>query len=433
MSAQHVCVIGAGPAGLTALQVLSERGVRVSCFEQGPAVGGQWRRRNESGTSSAYASLEMMSSRIRTGFRRFRLRAPAHRYPLLREIQDYLEDFARTYDLFDHIAFEEAVTAVEPAPGGWQVSTQAGERGVFDAVVVATGHHSLPLPLRAPANFTGTVSHSADYFEPTPFCDQRVLIVGFGNSALDIASEVAGVAAATAVSARNTGHLLPKRLGGVPLDWLDTNLASLIPFKLRQRSLATILRIAGRDGKAYGVPPADHGLLRRIPVTVTRFGDQLLAGAIELKQPIVGASGRSVRFADGSTGEFDHIVYATGFAIAFPFLSDDPIPAGLDPLYRRILSPRLPGIYFAGLIDPNGGLLMVLEAQCEWIADAILGCMTLPDEAGMLAASPRERQAIEERFVTPTGPATWLLCDRYPYMRQLRRDRRAKHAAAARN
>ncbi len=433
MNSDRICVVGAGPAGLTAVQVLRERDLPVRCFEKGPAIGGQWRVNNESGTSTTYASLELMSSRARTGFRRFRFPATTSRYPRLHEVREYLEDFARAYQLYDDIVFDCEVTRLEMTEDGWKVTSVRGEEGFYRAVIVANGHHSVPLWPEVPAGYEGEVSHSASYREPAPFRGKRVLVLGFGNSGADIASEVSAVAATTTLATRSTGHLLPKTVAGAPLDWFDTSIATLLPFRLRQTVLAALLRVSRRDNRAFDIPEPQHGLLRRVPVTVPQFAECLSRGTVKLSPAITDADGLAVRFADGSVQEFDQILCATGFRVSHPFLERFQVDTCGAPLYRRMVHPDLRDLFFLGLIDPNGGILPVLETQCEWVADVLEGRVSIPERSAMLRAIGQEAHAHRRRFQAPRGSATWLLCDRYPYMRRLTLDRlRARVALASR-
>lgn len=424
MSRPEVCIIGAGPSGLTALQVLRQRGIPAVCFEQGPAVGGQWRYENESGTSSTFASLTMMSSRPRSSLGRFPIPRSAQLFPLLHEMQEYFEDFARTYDLFDDIRFEQQVASISGGPGELDVTTSSGETMRFGTVLVASGHHSRPRWPALPGDYTGTRSHSAEYRTPDRFADQRVVVVGCGASALEIAVDVCGVARSTIVAARSGGHLIPKRIGPMPLDLLDNPAMSYAPFAMQQRGLRNILWLLRQTPRRNGLPTPDHGLLQRIPITAEHFGARVREGAIEMRPGIVGVDGLVVHFADGSSTEADHLLCATGYEVWHPFLPELALDMSGPPLYRRMVHPDHPGIFFVGLVDPNGGLLPLLEGQCEWVADVLCGRLALPPRPAMEAQMGREGEGIARRFVAPVGPSTWLLCDRWPYVRQLRADRR---------
>ncbi len=419
-----VCVVGAGPAGLTALQVLRERGITAVCFEQGLAVGGQWRYENESGSSSTYASLTMMSSRRPSGLRRFPIQRTARRFPSLADMQEYLEDFAGTYDLFDDIRFGREVVSVTGEPGRFHVRTRDGAPVTVRHVLVASGHHSRPHWPTLPDDFDGACTHSASYRVPAQMAGERVVVVGCGNSALEIAVDVSSDARSTIVAVRTGSHLIPKRLGPMPLDLLDTAALSRVPFRLRQLLLAGLLRAVRESSRHAGLPVPEHGLLRRIPVTAEHFGRRVREGAIQVRAHVVGAHGRVLHFADGSTAETDRLLCATGYDIWHPYLRDVAIDTRARPLYRRIVHPDHPGFFFIGLIDPNGGLLPVLEGQSEWVADVLEGRIEMPTRRDMEREVDLEADRIARRFVPPTGASTWLLCDRWPYLRLLRADRR---------
>jgi hypothetical protein len=154
-------------------------------------------------------------------------------------------------------------------------------------------------------------------------------------------------------------------------------------------------------------------------------------GEVVVKPAIERLSGEKVRFVDGSEEQVDRIVYATGYRISLPYLSSSPVPAeGRNfPLYRRIVPPDLPGLYFAGFVDAPGGLLPVVETQGEWIAAVLTGRLRLPTPERMWQAIERAERRTRERF--PDESARSVRCDPHAYRRLLQEDlRRAPRRAA---
>jgi hypothetical protein len=143
--------------------------------------------------------------------------------------------------------------------------------------------------------------------------------------------------------------------------------------------------------------------------------------------------GDRVRFADGSVEEIDRIVYATGYRITFPFLSPELIGDTEDNrigLYRRVVHPDHPGLYFIGLLQPLGAIMPLAEVQSEWIADVLEGKAALPSVEEMRREMERDDRAMRKRYVR--SPRHTIQVDFYPYMRAVQRERRRGRKRLAR-
>jgi hypothetical protein len=147
-------------------------------------------------------------------------------------------------------------------------------------------------------------------------------------------------------------------------------------------------------------------------------------GRITFKPAVERLAGDRVYLADGTEEIVDAIIYATGYRVAFPFLPHDlvPVEGKRLPLYRHIVAPDVHGLYFIGFVDPFGGLLPIVEAQSEWLADVLDGRMLLPPCAEMIRAIRRGQPRARRRF--GAAPLNSLLVDRHEYVRVLRRDQR---------
>ena len=421
-------MVGAGLSGLAALRALAERGLRVECVERGSAVGGNWRYENDSGLSAAYASLRTNSSRRRTQYPSFPMPSSYGEFVHHGELAAYLELFAETFDLKRQIRFRTTVEAAEPQEeGGWRVRHSNGEERSYDALVVATGHYWDPIVPELPGSFAGEVLHSRAYRTPGPFAGRRVAVVGASQSALDIAAEISAVSSRTVLACRSGHHILPRYLDGVPLDHADTSAANRVPWRLVRTQLARAITRAGAWPERGGLPAPDHPLLEETwPVIATEaMTDALASGALVVKPALEGADGDEARFADGTTEPLDAIVYATGYRISFPFLPPELVRAsGTEfPLYRRIVSPHAPGLYFVGILEPGPGLLAVVERQSEWLAALLNGRIELPPPARLWRAIGAGERRTRRRFAS-RGRHT-IYCDRHAYLRLLARDLRA--------
>ena len=193
----NVAVIGAGISGLTVGKMLGDYGVEYTCFESSDRIGGNWAFGNPNGHSSAYRSLHIDTSKERLSFRDFPMPPEYPDFPHHTQIKAYLESYAEAFDLKDNIEFENGVVSATPvgenAAGGWDILDQAGATRHFDHLVVANGHHWKPRIPDWPGEFAGELIHSHAYvnpFDPIEMRGKRVIVVGMGNSAMDIASEL---------------------------------------------------------------------------------------------------------------------------------------------------------------------------------------------------------------------------------------------------
>lgn len=233
----RVAVIGAGAAGLAAGKAMRDAGLEVVLYEKGDRPGGLWARDNAGGLSPAYESLHTNTSKGRTQFADFPMPRSWPDYPSADLVAQYLADYAERFGVLPHIRFGSEVVSVDRDGPSWAVTTASGDAGRFDAVVVANGHNWDPRwPDPAyPGEFTGTQIHAHDYRTPDIFRDRRVLVVGMGNSAMDIAVDASHVAdGPVLLSARRGVHIVPKYLFGRPSDATGGALAAL-PWRLRQR------------------------------------------------------------------------------------------------------------------------------------------------------------------------------------------------------
>jgi dimethylaniline monooxygenase (N-oxide forming) len=414
-----VAVIGAGSSGLAVLTALRRHGLDVEGFERGSDVGGLWRYHNDNGLSGAYASLRTNVSRPRMQYPRSYGDFPGHR-----DMAAYLGAYADAFGLRGSIRFGVTVERLEPDPdGGWWVALDDGAVRRFEAVVVATGTFWSPRLPDETAGFAGQVSHSHDYRTPAPFQDRRVMVVGAGQSAAEIAVEVAGVAARTFLSMRSGAHVLPRWIGGRPYDASDVDPLNRMPWTLLN------LRYGRRVACELGPTPARwpvpaRRLLEGIPIVSSDLLPAVRRGEVTLRPAIRRLAADRVRFADGTEEVVDRIVYATGYRIDLPFLAPSLLAArGRElPLYRRIVPPGLGGLLLAGFVDAPGGLLPVVETQAEWIAAVLGGRLRLPAAAAMWRAIERGEPRSRRRF--PGEHPHSIRCDPHAYRRLLRADLR---------
>jgi thioredoxin reductase len=435
----RVCIIGAGSSGITALQVLHARGVEVDCFELGSEVGGNWRYENDNGLSSAYESLHINTSRQLMEYAAHPMPADLPDYPSHRQIAAYFDDFVDHFGLRHLISFRTEVVKVGPAPsGGYDVTLRPvdgdPETRHYEHVVVANGHHwdpRWPEPaFPGSEDFPGLQLHAHHYRTPEPLVGQRVLVLGIGNSACDIAVESSRVAASTDLAMRRGAHIVPKYLLGVPTDRLTDSPIARAPLWVQQALMGTLLRITQGKVTDYGLPEPDHAVLHAHPTVSQDLLNRLGHGDIRVRPNIDRFEGSTVFFTDGSSGEYDVVVYCTGYRISFPFL-DEQVLAAEDNhvgLYRRVVDPDHPGLYFVGLIQPLGAIMPLAEAQAEWVADLVTGVGRLPSRAEMRREIAAYDRRLRQRFVSSKRHTVEV--DFHAYRAEIARERKRSRSRA---
>jgi cation diffusion facilitator CzcD-associated flavoprotein CzcO len=433
----NVCVVGAGASGITAAKALSEHRIAFDCFEAGDRVGGNWVFRNRNGMSSAYRSLHINTSRERMEFSDFPMPVTYPDFPHHAQIASYFDAYVDHFGLRDRITFDTLVTRAEPrAGGGWDVTTDRGGTRAYDALIVANGHHwdaRWPEPAFPGSDaFAGVQMHSHEYTgdDEALFRDRSVVVLGMGNSAMDIAVQSSFVARRTFLAARRGAWIIPKYVLGRPMD--SVPLPARVPIRLRKRMQGALLRVMVGDMERYGLPRPDHPFGGAHPTVSDDILSRLGHGEVTAKPNIAALTERTVRFADGSEEEADVVVYCTGYRVSFPFLDPELISAPDNdlPLFRRVFHPGVPGIFFVGLLQPIGAVMPLAELQSQWICDLLAGRYELPPAHEMRADMEAERAAMFKRYV-PSKRHT-MEVDFEDYVLGIRQERRrgAKRTAA---
>jgi dimethylaniline monooxygenase (N-oxide forming) len=431
-----VCVIGAGSSGIAAAKALHVRGFEFDCFEKSDRVGGNWVYGNRNGMSSAYRSLHINTSRERMEYADFPMPREYPDFPHHTHIAAYFDAYVDHFGFRSRIAFGTGVAHASLESGSWRVELEGGEVRSYDALMVANGHHWDPRwpepPFPGMDEFAGVQMHSHDYKgeDPAFFRDKRVVVLGMGNSAMDIAVEASFSAARVFLAARRGAWIIPKYALGRPLDQISTT--PKVPFAVKQRVMERLVRTVVGPPERYGLPKPDHGLLHAHPTVSDDVLSRIAHGEIAPRPNIARLTRSGVVFADGTEEPADVVVYCTGYKVTFPFFDPGFVSAPDNdlPLFRRVFHPDVSRLYFIALLQPLGATMPIAEAQSEWVCDHLTGSYLLPPRAEMLADIARERTAMRRRYIASKRHTMQVDFD--DYMFDLRRERRRGRRRAGR-
>jgi cation diffusion facilitator CzcD-associated flavoprotein CzcO len=378
-AAPRVCIVGAGPCGLTALKNILGSGLRsVVCFDDSDAIGGNWVFRDDVSRMSVYETTHIISSRDLSAFDDLPMPADYPDFPSHGQMLAYFESYADAFSLRPYIRLNTRVVEARPAAAGWEVRLESREGAMqesFDYLIVCTGHHREPFVPNYPGHFTGRTLHSRSYRRADSFRGMRVLIVGAGNSACDIAVDIARVARRTCISMRRGAYIIPKLILGYPIDAFYA-FSRLVPKPFVPRILRFLLRLYIGPWEQYGLTPPQGTPLQMHPTLNSSILDALRHGSVLARPGIDRLLGENVHFTDGSNEQFDVIIWCTGFRTQFPFLPSSVVDwaeTERPPLYLKMMHQNLPTVFFIGLFQPIGCIWNLADYQARIAAEQIVG------------------------------------------------------------
>jgi hypothetical protein len=364
-----VVVVGAGPAGLVLTRRLAKTGLVFEVFERNDDVGGIWDI--ETPNSPMYESAHFISSRTLSGFDDFPMPDTYPDYPDHRQILAYIRSFADAYDLRRHITFRTGVVhAGRNEDGTWTVELSDGSTRTSRALICANGVTWEPNIVTWPGQdgFEGEIRHSVTYTSATEFRGKRVLVVGAGNSGVDIACDAAFAADAAFISLRRGYYFVPKHIFGQPSDVFASS-GPHLPMRAQQLLFTVLLRVLNGKPNQYGLPKPDHRILESHPIMNTQLLHYLSHGDITAKADVVGFDGPRVRFADGTTETVDLVITATGYHHAAPYLDADVLPMreGRPDLYLGMFPRTIDNLYVLGFVEFASAAYSNFDAMAELI------------------------------------------------------------------
>ena len=390
-------IIGAGPMGLCTARQLKKHGIDFVGFELNSDVGGLWDIDNPH--STMYDSAHLISSKSTTQFSEFPMRDEVAPYPHHSEMRRYFRDYADHFQLKTHYQFNTRVVEVNRLERGWQlISEQNGVRRnwQFDGVLIANGTLHKPNSVSLPGDFDGQVMHSSEYRSAAVFEGKRVLVVGCGNSACDIAVDAVHRAASVDISVRRGYYFLPKFILGKPTDTFGG--AIKLPRPLKQRLDGLLVRALVGKPSSYGLPDPDYKLYESHPVMNSLVLHYLGHGDIKARRDISKVDGKQVTFTDGEQGEYDLILQGTGYMLDYPFIDrahlNWPEKAGAPQLYLNVFHPQYDDLFMMGMVEASGLGWQGRDEQAELVALYIRQLQQGAASAKALQQTKRERASI---------------------------------------
>lgn len=410
--------------GLATARVLAAQGIAFDGFELNSDVGGLWDI--DAPRSTMYETAHLISSKRKTEFSDFPMEDGVAEYPVHRDVLAYFRAFADHFDLRRHYRFNAEVTRAEPLGGngdGWRVCwRQDGEshEARYKGVLIANGTLSEPNMPRFPGDWAGEMLHSADYRSPRQFTDRRVLVVGAGNSGCDIAVDAIHHADSCEISMRRGYYFVPKYVFGKPADTVGG--AIRLPMWLKRRVDGLVLRWFVGDAQKYGFPKPDYQLYEAHPVVNSLIVFHAGHGDIRVRPDIERLDGKTVHFRDGTSGDYDTILTATGYKLHYPFIDDAHLNWQGDAphLYLNCMHPERDDLFVMGMIEAAGLGWQGRHEQAEMVARYIKAQGTPAGDA-LKAEKARgfERATGGMRYVDLPRMAYYV--DKEAYLRAVRR------------
>jgi len=452
-----VGIIGAGVAGLVTAKTLLRRGYACTLFERANQLGGVW--------AAGYSNFGTQVQRELYEFPDWPLPEEVADFTPGPIVRDYLERYAKHFDVWPHIAFEATVKQLgrQPARAGWRIDYTHGGKSLsaeFDFVVVCTGLYSNKPHLPAfpgQDGFTGDILHVSALRDRCQLTGKNVAVIGFGKSATDAALESSAVAAATSIVYRQTHWPVPPRLlNALPFKWAMLNrlTSALIPLHYRPSQVERCLHTLGKPlvwawwrivelllraqydlGSRGGTRP---NLVPNVPIEFDAFGEsvmlprpafyrQLRSGEIApIEAEISSFTASGLRLSNGGTLEVDTVILATGWESDYSYLAAD-VRAALNfaedglYLYRQIVHPAAKSLAFVGYASTITSVL-TYNLQARWLADLLNGRHALPPDDDMLKNIGAQK-AWKRRVMPPSiGRAARLLLHMLHYHDELLED-----------
>ncbi|XP_061372329.1 probable indole-3-pyruvate monooxygenase YUCCA4 [Gastrolobium bilobum] len=326
-------IVGAGPSGIAVAACLSQHGVPSVILERSDCIASLWQNRTYDRLKlhlpKEFCELPLMG--FPQGF---------PKYPTKYQFISYMESYASHFSI--QPKFNQTVHSAEFDPSSeiWVVRTQDFEY-ISPWLVVATGENAEPVIPRIPGMdlFHGPISHTIVYKSGSDYKNQKVLVIGCGNSGMEASLDLCRHNAVPHMVARNTVHVLPRDIFGFSTFGIAMALNKWFPLKLVDKLLLLVANFILGNTNHYGIKRPKTGPIElklatgKTPVLDVGQLAQIKSGNIKVMGGVKEITRNGAKFMDGKKEEFDAIILATGYKSNVPswlksceFFTDDGMP-----------------------------------------------------------------------------------------------------------
>ena len=405
-------VIGAGPMGLCTARRLKQEGIAFTGFEIHSDVGGLWDI--DSPTSTMYHSAHLISSKTMTEFKEFPMPPGTPDYPRHDLMKSYFRGYAEKFRLYEEYQFQTKVIRAEPKENGWELTVDKGDGKArhipVRGILLANGTLHKPRRITLPGAFSGIRLHSAEYKDADLFKKKRVLIIGCGNSACDIAVDAVHAADRVDMVVRRGYHFLPKFVMGRPIDTLGGRIR--LPARLKQLVDGMIVKLLIGRPSSFGLPDPSYRLYESHPVVNSLVLHHLGHGDIRVRPGLKTVADRTVTFEDDTIAEYDLILEATGYELDYGIVNSSLLNwKGAAPdLYLNVFHPDRDDLFIMGMVEAAGLGWQGRDDQARMVALYLAGL-----EKGTKAARRLQQIKKQRAGTTFDGGMNYLKLDRMAY------------------
>ena len=390
---KKVALIGAGISGLGMARTLKQKNIPYDHFEKMPELGGNWKY-------GVYENVHIISSKKTTEFPEYPMPKNYPDFPGSTQMLQYLQDYAKHFGILNSIQFNSNIQNVVPIMNGdWEVEIEGRGKEIYHSVIIANGHHWHTRYPKMNGEFTGEMYHSKDYKSPGSLKNKKVLVVGAGNSALDLCVDAAENALESHISMRNGRWIIPKTFFGMPS--VDV-MQPWMPKWFMKNFVKTLIFIQFGRYSDYGLPEPEDEIFERHPTVNSQFLYYMKHGRITPHPDIVKVDKQVVYFKDGSKIHIDTIIFATGFHASLPMLKSLDIKYnknGMPELIYGMFPKKYKNIYILGMGQPRYGAGPLVSQASEMITSIIEKREMFHDPIGntllKIGAKPLEKEALD--------------------------------------
>ena len=368
-------VIGAGPCGLAVARALKKNYIEYEHVEATNQLGGNW-------SHGVYETVYTDACKEVMQFPEFPMPESYPDFLSKNQMLEYLINYANHFNLFEGIKFNTKVIWISSVENNmWKVRFHDHSFKLYNGVIICNGHHWDMNFANLHGNFSGEYIHSKEYKKPEQLVNKKVLVIGSGNSAADIACEAARVSLSSHISMRESPWIFPKSFMGIPL---GRNKLKHAPKAIQPFLIKLLLKLSFGKHSYYNLPEPKHKVFEKHPTVSEELPYYLKHGRIKFKPSIIKTEGKKVWFEDNTSMEFDLIVSATGFNLTYPFLPNELIKKNGKNLncVGYSVYPDYKGLFFMGWPQVRGGIGDLASIFSNVIVDLIKLESTLNIPAG---------------------------------------------------